>query len=254
MGARTRCGSLLASMLLMFSSGCSGGGGGGGSTVDITGSWLVYLNVTGEEIGPFSVFLNQTGNALDGVSITGTVNGNTFTATSLEFFGIGLQLNGTVNGTTAQGSLAIANTPITGTFRMDSFAPAGSLSVAGNVQGVPVSVTSNIAAGTREYDDVMKTNLSEIEVSFGDGAVYVELSFLPGGLGLGSHTAGTDITVTVDVADDMQSIQSDAVGGTVNVTRYDGTGFAASYTLTLAGGGTVTGSFDVTWDILAYEP
>ena len=256
MSARTHVRNLVSSLLLLVPVACSGGGGGGGggAPVDLTGSWLVYVDVTGEEIGPFSVYLNQSGAVLDGVSITGTVSGNTFTATSQDFLGLGLNLSGTVNGTTAQGTLSIANTPITGAFRMTAFAPDGALVASGSVQSQSLNVNANIAAGGREYDDPARTNLTEIEVSFGNGDLYVELQFLPAGLGVGTKTVGSDITVSVEVADDMQSIEADASSGTVTISRYDGNGFAGTYSLTLAGGGTLTGSFDVGWDFESFEP
>jgi hypothetical protein len=117
-----------------------------------------------------------------------------------------------------------------------------------------VNLTANIAAGAREYDDPGRTNLTEIEVSFGNGAVFLELEFQPSGLSVGAKTVGTDITVGVELADDAESRSVAATGGTVTVTRYDGTGFAGSYALTLAGGGTLTGSFDVGWDFDSFEP
>ena len=44
----------------------------------------------------------------------------------------------------------------------------------------------------------------------------------------------------------------DADSGTVTVTAFDDNGFTGSFSLTFPGGGTLTGTFDVVWDIEAY--
>ena len=45
-----------------------------------------------------------------------------------------------------------------------------------------------------------------------------------------------------------------AVAGTFNVTAYDGSGMVGTYTLQFPGAGSVSGSFDVDWDLNAYVP
>jgi hypothetical protein len=38
------------------------------------------------------------------------------------------------------------------------------------------------------------------------------------------------------------------------VISYDGNGFTGSFALTLPGGDTLSGTFDVSWDIASYNP
>jgi hypothetical protein len=233
--------------------GCGGGGGGGGyGTLD--GNWQFWLNVTGDEIGPYPVYLIQNGGAIDGANLSGTISGGSFQVTYPGFLGLNLTLSGVVTGNTASGILAITGLPITGTFRMQSMQPDGSMVASGTVAGSAANFNATTAVGGREYSDINKTQLTEVEVSYGDGTIFLELAFSAAGLGVGTLVVGTDIQVEVGYVTDLAQWDVTATGGTLTITRYDGMGIAGTYSIQTPGGSTVTGSFDVDWNYEAYEP
>lgn len=236
---------------------CSGGsssGGGGGGTGDLNGNWQFFMNVTGDEIGPYPIFLMQNGTVIDGANIQGTINGDSFQVTYPGFLGYDLVLSGTTGTGNPTGTVSVTGLPFTGTFRMVPFSPNGSMTVSGTVMGQPANISGTTAVGAREYDDLAKTNLTQVEVSFGDGSIFLELAFTPTGLGVGTFNVGTQVQVEVGYVTDAAQNDVSATGGTITVSRYDGTGMAGTFSITMLGGDSITGSFDVAWDVDAYEP
>jgi hypothetical protein len=191
---------------------------------------------------------------LDGANLGGTINGSTFTVVYPGFLGYDLVLNGTTNGNGATGTVTVTGLPISGTFRMVPLSPDGDMSVTGMVSGNPADFSGTTAVGAREYDDPGKTNLQEVEVSFGDGSIFFELTFAAAGLSVGTLNVGSGVQVEIGYVTDSAQVDVTASGGTVTVTRYDGTGIAGTFSISLPGGDTLNGSFDVDWDIEAYEP
>jgi hypothetical protein len=252
-----RPGRLLATFLpvLLGLAACSGGGGPAAPTVDLSGYWRFYMTPTGSpEIGPSPVFLSQTGAALDGAAISGTVSGNGFTVTSSPGPFV-LSLSGSASPTLATGNLAISGgINANGTFRMVKFVPTGTMSATGTVAGQSVTMTGATAIGSRDYSDASLTILEEVEIALAYGNEHLEIDFSPGGLAIGALAVPGTVTVAVVYRNDVSEVEVDATAGTLTVTKYDGTGFAGSFTLTLPGGGSLTGSFDVSWDIASFEP
>jgi hypothetical protein len=233
---------------------CSSGGGGTGVPGSLAGEWKVWLTLNGQEIGPYATCFDQSGVTLDGVGISGTVIGNNFTVTNDDLAGLEVVFTGTVAGSFAAGALTISGTSIVGTFRMEAFAPVGSLAMTGTVNGTSAAAQGTTASGRREYTDQGQTQLDNVEVCLDDGIVRVHLTFDATGLGLGTlAVGGGGVTANLSHETDGAVIDETATGGSVTITRYDGSGMAGTYTLQFAGG-SVSGSFDVAWDLEAFEP
>lgn len=233
---------------------CSSGGGSGGATpTSLAGHWKVWLGIGGQEIGPFPVCLTQSGALIDGANLTGTMNGNSFTVTSSAFLGFGLELNGTLAGAGAQGTFSLTGVPLSGTFRMEPYTPDGTLTLNGTIESIPVTIDATTATGVREYSDPQFQNLAEIELSFGDGDVFLELSFGPS-LGVGTFPIGGGVGCEIGYVSDLAQHDVSAIGGSVTITRYDNDGMAGSFTIMMSGGNELTGTFDVDWDFDSFEP
>lgn len=249
--ARAWAGCVLLACVSLF--GCSGGGSSG-PPADLAGHWLLWVDLTGEEIGPFPLFVSQNGTALDGAAMTGTVSGNSFTLNEMEQGFVVATLSGTVTGNTAQGTMTIPDFSLSGPFRMQPFQPAGSLVVMGEINGEPTNVDTMVAVGAREYSDRALTVLQEVEVTFADANLSLELEFVASGLRTGTLNVGSGVFVDVDYTSDTASFTHVGTGGTMTVTQYDDAGFTAAFSITLDSGDVIVGSFDVVWDIEAYEP
>ncbi|MEZ5963736.1 MAG: hypothetical protein R3F56_07815 [Planctomycetota bacterium] len=251
-GLRSCAWALVLSMLPA----CSGGGGGsGGPPAVLAGQWMVWLTVNSEEIGPFATCLTQSGASIGGVGMTGSVSGNTFTLTNDDLGGLTVQFQGASTGNQASGTFAVQGSSLIGAFRMQTFAPAGALTMSGTVNGVSPAVSTTIASGRREYSDMAHTMLEDLEVACDDGLVRTHLTFGATGFTTGTlAVGGGGITATVSYETGGSVFDLTANGGSVTVTRDDASGMAGSYTLNFVGGGSLSGSFDVAWDMDAYQP
>jgi hypothetical protein len=217
--------------------------------------WKLFLTPSGGvEIGPSAVKLTQNGTQVDGAGIAGTVTGTSFAITSVAATFttafLGTIQNGSVTGTFAiTGSINAA-----GTFRLERFTPTGTFTANGTLQTVPVAISETTAAGVRDFSDPALTALVDIDTVVMPHDMHFAVTFGASGLTVG--TLGVPGTVTAEVLcrDDTQEIEVSALGGTVTVTQYDANGFAGSYSLMLPGGDTLTGTFDVVYDIDAYSP
>ncbi|MCC6670028.1 MAG: hypothetical protein IT458_03140 [Planctomycetes bacterium] len=242
--------------LLLGLGACGGGGGSGGTPANLAGYWQLYLTPTGStvETGPSPVFLSQNGATVDGAAITGTVSGNSFTMTSNAIV-FTTSFTGTVSGGIASGTMSISGIiNATGTFRLVPMTPTGTMSATGTVQGQSVNMTTTAAIGSRDYTDPGLTMLDEVEIAMAYGSEHLEIDFSAAGMAVGALGVPGTVTATVLYRNDTTTTELAASSGTVTVTRYDGSGCAGSFTLNLPGGGTLTGSFDVSWNIAAYDP
>jgi hypothetical protein len=247
---------LLGAAAILGSIGCGSSDTALGAPADLTGYWQLYLTPTGSpvETGPSPVFLSQNGATVDGAAITGTVSGNSFTMSSNATV-FTISLTGTVSGGVATGSVTISGTiNATGTFRLVPMTPTGTMTATGTIQGQAVNMTTTAAIGSRDYTDPGLTLLNEVDIAMAYGNEHLEIDFSAAGMAMGSLSVPGTITASVLYRTDTATVELAASSGTVTVTRYDGNGCAGSFTLTLPGGGSLTGSFDVSWDISAYDP
>jgi hypothetical protein len=191
---------------------------------------------------------------VDGAAISGTVVGNRFVLTAaVDPFT--LVVDGTLVGNTATGTLTITGMiNATGTFRLERFTPSGTTTASGMLQGIAIDLDTDSAVGSRDYSDPGLTVLEEVEVIAAHGDEHLELDFVPSGLAVGTLAVASTVMVVVTYRNDTASIELDATGGTVTITRYDDDGIAGSYSLTLDGGSTLAGTFDVAFDLEAYSP
>lgn len=246
---------VLFALACLLLAACGGGGGGTlPAAVDLTGYWQLYLTPAGfQEIGPSCVYLSQTGSLVDGAAINGTVSGNVVvlssTATSIQTAFAGTATSTAVNGTFAITGAVTVN----GSFRLVKFTPTGTVAISGTVGSTAVDLDLATGVGSRDFSDQAKTVLEEVELVAAIGSEHLELDFTPAGLTVGVLAVPGDVAATVTYRNDATDVELDG-SGTLTLTRYDGSGFAGSFTLTLTGGGTLTGSFDVSWDIASYEP
>jgi hypothetical protein len=233
-------------------SACGGGGGGPAApAIDLTGYWKLYLTPTGgSEVGPAPVFLSQSGAAVDGAAITGTVIGNHISlTTNPEAFVI------TLDGTAptpdqVSGNLTISGLfSATGTFRMERMHPTGTMMATGMMQGLTVEMAGTTAVGALEYLDPELTTLDQVEIVLAYGDEHLEIDFTPAGLTAGLLSVPGMVGVTAVYRNDSTDVEIEATGGTVTITTYDSNGMAGSFNLSLPGGETLTGTFDVSWDI-----
>jgi hypothetical protein len=162
---------------------------------------------------------------------------------------------GTLTGTTASGTLSITGSSLTGTFRMQAFTPTGDLSMTGSVGGVATTLNATTACGRREYSDTGLTQLTGVELCSDDAVVRVHVDIGAAGLGVGALPVGgggLDVELSYDTG--VAQVELSASGGTFTVTSYDANGMMGTYTLNFPGGGSVSGSFDVAWDMNAFIP
>jgi hypothetical protein len=247
LGAAAACATLFAA--------CGGGGGMAPATVDLTGHWLVYLTPTGlAEIDPSAIYLGQSGNTVDGAGITGIVSGNVVSMTSTTN-SFATSFDVTATSTAATGTFAISGSiNVSGTMRLAKFSPTGTLTATGSIRGSTISLNFATAAGSCDYSDAGLSVLEEVDLIGASGAEHFEIDFTPGGLAVGTLSVPTTVAASVVYRTDTDGVEVDASTGSLTVTQYDGSGFAVSFTLTLTGGGTITGTLTVVWDIAFYEP
>lgn len=235
------------------------GGGGGGSTApayDLSGHWLLSLTPAGSTtpVGPLAVCLAQTGAAFDGVDVTGSMSGGSFT---LQADGGAFQL--TLSGTAASADAASGTATFSGaiqgsgTFQLTRFDPAGTMDATGSLDGHPITATSGTAVGIRTYSDAALTALTEVTVAIVAEDIDLELTFDPAALAVGTLAVPSPLAVEVLLRSDGVILSATASGGSVDVTRYDGSGIAGTYSV-VTSVGTITGAFDVAFDIGEYAP
>ena len=237
---------------------CGGGGGGGSSppAYDLTGYWQLYLTPTGTttEIGPLAVYFSQNGATFDGVDVTGSMNGSSF---SLQADGgtFLVALTGTAsNADNASGGVTFSGAVTgSGTFQLTRFDPAGTMTANGSLDGTTIAASSTTAIGIRTYADAGLSTLTEVTVALVDNDIDLELTFAPGALAVATLAVPSPLAVDVLLRVDDQIVDAAASGGSVDITRYDGTGIAGTYTV-VTSVGTITGAFDVTFDIAEYAP
>jgi hypothetical protein len=242
---------------VLFLCGCSYSGAASVPPVDVAGLWKFWTTPEGEaEVGPTVIHFAQDGSVLDSVDTTGLVEGNRLTwhphvsdlTTSRTYLG-------TAVADLADGTFTVTGlSPSAGTWRAQRFVPAGTISVDGGVGGIAVAADGAAAFGARRYSDALLTTLAEVTVVLLDADRRLELRFGPVGLAVGTLDVPAVATVTVSLETDEEERLLAAVTGTLEVSKYDGTGFAATFTLDLGGGEIVTGSFDVPFDVSAYIP
>ncbi len=235
---------------------CSGGSDPAPPSFNATGNWMTWLEdpTTMEESGPFgSYVMANTAGILDGVGLTGQVSGNNLNI-SVDI-GIGvLTFSGVMVSNEVAGTAQLSGFPQTGNFRMQMFTPTGTLTGNGTVGGTTVAANSTTAFCERNYSDISLTTLAAVNVVDDDGLTRFEIDFVqPGSLGVGTIDASI-VPINVILWNDLGRADIQATSGTVTVTQYDATGFAATYNLTLPGGESVTGGFDVVFDLDAYDP
>jgi fibronectin-binding autotransporter adhesin len=235
--------------------GCSGGGGSA-ANVDLTGYWMLYLTPAGgTETGPAPVYLSQTGATVDGASITGSVSGSNFALSTTVSGLFTIQLLGSLSGHTGNGTMTITGVITgSGTFRIVGFTPTGTMTADGTLQSVAVAMDTAAAIGARVYTDPGLTALDRVDITAAYGSQDLEIAISAASLTTGALAVPGTVTATATFRDDANQIELDADGGTITVTTYDDTGFAGSFALTFPGGGTLTGTFDVSWDMSTYAP
>lgn len=128
----------------------------------------------------------------------------------------------------------------------------GTLTLSGTADGTAIDTTSSIAIGSAV--GVTSDYPYELGVLCFSGTTVTDLhiSEFWNITGTGSYSA-TQLGACIMQADGPPTLIAEATGGTVDVTRWDSTGCAATFSLDFSDGGTVTGSFDVDYDILLDE-
>ena len=255
----------LVSLVSIFSfTGCSSSSSGYSGDTNTTSSslaglWKIWPTPAGQiEFGPEWEYFETSGAAVSGVSLTGTINGNSFTVTLTDGGDTTEVVGSMTSPTTATGTFThtpSAGSPETGTFRMEKFTPTGTFSVSGTISGTDITHSSTTAFAGQEYSDPGKTVLSEIEMSCADGTLKLEIDFQPANLAVGVLPVGTgpgQVDVEVSFESLAVNLRPRATGGTLTVTKYDATGFTGTFSLDLDTADTITGTFDVAFDIQSF--
>ena len=253
MSKRTSYWTLIVALTLAA---CSGGSDPAPPSFNATGNWMLWLEdpTTMEESGPFgSYVMANTAGILDGVGLTGQVSGNNVNM-SVDI-GIGvLSFRGVMASNEVAGTVQLSGVPLTANFRMQMFTPTGTLTGNGTVGGTTVAADSTTAFCERKYSDISLTTLTGVNVFDDDGVTRFGIGFVqPGSLMVGAIDASV-VPIEVTLWNDLSRADIPVTSGTVTVTQYDANGFAATYDLTLPGGESVTGGFDVVFDLDAYDP
>jgi hypothetical protein len=231
--------------------------------LDLQGFWKIWTTETGEgEVGPAALFLSVSEAKIFGADLSGTVQGNTFEFVAVVSDGGRTQVDGTLTtAISGQGTYTVRKvnvSDVTGTFRMVKFTPTGTFSVTGSIRGTKITHSTDLAVGIRKFTDPAKTALVEVEVLTGSMDLDFEMDFEdPANLALGVLNVGTgpsDLGIAIEVSTGTFAARPIAVGGTVNVTKYDPSGFTMTFTLNLDSGDTLTGNIDVRFDIDAFHP
>ncbi len=232
-----------------------------GTETDLNGVWRVWTTEAGQvEVGPAALFLSVSESTISGADLLGTANGSTFQFAAAVKDGTTAVEGTLTTATTGAGTYTTTKTSgptITGTFRIAKFSPTGFFSVNGSILGQTITHETNEAVGILKFLDPARTKLIETEVVTGSVGLNFELDFDPTNLEIGNLTAGmgdNDAGVAVEFSTGASSARAIAIGGTIIVTDYDASEFAATFTLNLDTGDSVTGVIDVHFDIEALHP
>lgn len=251
---RRSCRALALSGLLLTA--CGGGNGTSAPAFNATGYWQTTLTdpSSGDETGPYGSYLMQSGSLVDGVAVTGSVAGNLLDMdVLLPGLPSVLEFTGTLSGQQVTGFYTLFGFPLSAAFRMQPFTPTGLVTANGTVGGLAVNVNTTTAFGERKYSDEALTMLTGVDVVHDDGTIRFEIEFDPTSLAVGVLDASVE-SVGVYAGDDNDEFSTVATSGSVTITQYDAGGFVATFNLTLPSAQSITGSFDVAYDLEAYAP
>lgn len=245
----------LALTALLALCACGGSGGGSPPAFDLTGYWQLFLTPSGAaEVGPLPFHLTQTGATFDGVDLSGSMSGTSLTLTA-DGGTFTISLAGTASSANAaQGNVTLAGSVSgSGTFRLERYQPTGTANVSGTLGGIALNLSSTTATGIRKYSNVGLSTMTAVTVALIDRDFDIQIDLSPTGLTVGTLTLPTNITAEVLCRNDTAIVSATVTSGTVTITSYSTSGIAGSYSLTTAEG-TITGAFDVTFDLESYDP
>jgi hypothetical protein len=206
--------------------------------------------------------LSQTGDTVSGYSSNTPVSGTVALYSATLVVDFGLPTDYVEAAMTALGpDLLVGTADIymggalvdSGPFTMERFTPSGQLLLSGPVAGQPVSIdTTDLACG------VVWVEGSEVwaDVVYVTPTGVTEVMFRPksSALGTGTFTTATEVVVEFQETTPANTYFDFSGAGTVEITKFDASGFTGSFSFTQNGGGTMTGSFDVPWDIVSGTP
>ncbi|MHC5056671.1 MAG: Kelch repeat-containing protein [Planctomycetota bacterium] len=238
------------------------GGDGGGVKAEPAGYWVCHEERASGEAGWALMCLEETGGVISGMvmpyGVTGTVSGSTVDLT------MGDPVNGSgaiasataLDADTMVGLVELYDTNVlldTGTVTMTRFVPSGQFAASGTFGGAALNVdTATCGCGYVE-------DTGDIQIGYMVADASVFLLFAPDALSAGSFTVVFDppgagqIRARLRNATPAGYIGSMAESGTLDVSKCDETGAAGTFTLVFSGGAeTVTGSFDVPWNVGEY--
>ncbi len=216
--------------------------------IDIEGYWDLHLSDAGGQPLGFDVFyIQQQGTGLDcSHGLAGSIDGsNVYLEAGVE--PAKAVLSGTVAGDAIDGSFT--GLPFgSGTFHLvRSTLIYGHLDLDGTCQGVPISIhTDDGALGAGGVPDVGGTNF---DLFRDDNTVRVWLGCgFPGATPpVGPYSWPIGLDWEADAGPGRVVITAES--GTMTITRFDGTGVAGEFSASFAGGDTISGSFDVSFNV-----
>jgi len=233
---------------------------------DVTGLWTLYVD--DEPLA--AVYLGQIGTVIEGhfaaaeqlgpTEVTGTYDGSVLDLTlswgTPGDYVIGAAVASGPNEFTGPFSVYIGGTLVDQPeFRFERVLTAGGqLALSGVCSGVTVDVNTAQAFGFKEGTAVQALDVWVTYLSV-DSYVGLNIDAPLAISGPGTYNA-TDLQVSIDYASGTTSLLAEepATSGTVTITRDDATGLAGTVDLYFAGGGNVTGSFDVSYDVVNELP
>lgn len=251
-------------------------GGGGGGTLDVNGFWKSHFALGGnpEEAMGLTCF-EQTGDSVLAVGgdmvISGTVSGSTLTWRADITGGDYITATCTPSGADElSGPFGLYDSgdvlQMSGTVRFVRYAPSGAFSASGTVDKGAGTVSINVSTATDGWGDIDgvggvagRVNVYYSSPSFG-------LKFNFGGeenittgpltvLNTGGSPGPGEVDLEIFVTDLAGAIYYVPDSGSFNISKYDATGFAGTFTLGFETvPDTLTGSFDVPWDIYKGTP
>lgn len=228
--------------------------------LDVTGHWKV--SEVPPEMALVIFALEQTDSTVSGVacdmSITGTVSDDTLTwrgqYADPGTYDIGTmtrtgpdELCGTVDA--YEGDVFIE----TITLCLVRCYPSGVFTAVGTIDGQAVDVDTL----TDGWGGVVGTGGVAEYVRFGYATPDLGLIFSvspAGNVAVGAFTVPVELSITLQFATPAESGERVAASGSVEIFKFDATGFNAAFALDFGGGNVLAGSFDVPWDILVGDP
>lgn len=228
---------------------------------DLTGYWR-STSQTATFTNSVIAALSQTGDTVSGYSSNTPLSGTVGAYSATLVVDIGLPTDYAEAVMTALGPDLLTGTVDiyiggalvdSGTFTMERFTPSGQLQLSGPVAGEAVSIdTTDLACG------IVWVEGSEVwaDVIYATPTGVTEVMFRPNptALGTGTFTTPTEIVVEFQETTAANTYFDFSAAGTVTITKFDPDGFTGSFSFTQNGGGTMTGSFDVPWNIVMGTP